>query len=517
MMSLLTPPRATGTPDATDPFARNDDDDLFPSGVDDGPFSRGDVTAGSNRSLLPALEAAAMSSPSSQTVGLPGMHRSLHQNQQQNQSRPNSLIDDGSGSGRDAEAAPRQAPEHTFSAEDARERDARLRWIRINRRFQVVITVVALGFSVVLFAILLCWVVLTSTYVVSLDKPCDVNLKAYFWLVSLQLVLDVFRSDILRFVFRWDSESADRIPCRVVAYNMVYLLYALLVLRLGILSVYAGNPTCRSTAPELFKASTAFVSLSLLAWAIILFGYVVPLFVVAGLLTYNGYNPTEGDGRLPAGGGPTAVFPSAYSTGGAPPSCIEQMERVSAEEVRGQECCICMEALDKGDAVVRTPCQHCFHRSCCREWLRQARTCPVCRSDIPSALSGSGGTDPGSDHPGAPSSSSTLGGSGGDGPSRIPLGPTGRPVRGLFLRMFRRRGSSGSGNGGRDTPSPPPPAPPSSGSHVGVTGARGGGSVGGIGGVPGAVDLELGLAPSVSAPAALSPRSRYASASSGGQ
>jgi Ring finger domain len=371
------------------------------------------------------------------------------------------------------------------SAAEIRDREARLRWIRINRRFQIVITTVALIFSVVLFAILLCWVVLTSTYVVSLDKPCDVNLKAYFWLVTLQLVLDVFRSDILRFVFRWDANSSDRIPCRVIAYNMIYLLYALMVLRLGITSVYVGNPTCKSTAPELFKASTAFVSLSLAAWGIILFGYVVPLFVVAALLTYNGYNPTDAssDAR-PAGGGPTPVFPAAYSMNGAPPGCIEQLERVGIDEVRGQDCCICMEDFDKDDVVVRTACSHCFHKQCCREWLRQARTCPVCRADIPSTLPNApdGGTNNDSQH----YSEGMSGGGGGEPPSRIPLGPTGRPVRGLFMRVFRRTDS--------ETASSPPQSSSSNVSSRG--GGAGGGNAGGD-------DVEMGISSSAS------PRVRY--------
>lgn len=321
---------------------------------------------------------------------------------------------------------PMDVPEAAQTLGDRdREARARARWIRINRCFQFVITVVALFFSVLLFAILLCWVVLTSTYIASLDKPCDVGLKAYFWLVSLQLVLDVFRNDILRFIFHWDSSSHDSIPCRVIAYNMAYLVYALLVLRLGVMSVYMGNPTCKSTAPELFKASTAFVSLSLTAWGVILVGYVVPLFVVAGLLTCNGYNPM--DSGPDHSGGPTAVFPAAYSWNGAPPGCIEQLPRVPVELLQqGLECCICMEGFGKDDVAVKTFCNHTFHKSCCREWLRQARTCPVCRADIPSTLEGI-------------DEESRSGSGTADHTSRIPFGPTGRPDRGLFIRIFRHR------------------------------------------------------------------------------
>ena len=308
------------------------------------------------------------------------------------------------------------------------ERMARIRWIRINRRFQFVITVVALVFSLLLFAILICWVVLTSAYFLSFDKSCDVPLKRYFWLVTLQLVLDVFRSDIMRFVFNWDANSNQRIPIRVVAYNITYLVYALLVLRLGVRSVLIDSNTCQNTAPELFNSSAAFVSLSIAAWATILCGYLLPFCVVAALLTCNGYNPTsqnrpdeENVNRDRAATGTAQpVFPAAYATTGAPPGTIDRLTVVRLENIRGssRECCICMEDFLDQDVLVETSCKHIFHKQCFREWLRQARTCPVCRSDIPGSLQAGGQAEP-------------------DSSSRIPIGPTGRPVVGL-VRILRR-------------------------------------------------------------------------------
>ena len=311
------------------------------------------------------------------------------------------------------------------------ERHARIRWIRINRRFQFVITVVALIFSLLLFAILICWVVLTSAYVLSFDKSCDVPLKRYFWLVTLQLVLDVFRSDIMRFVFHWDANSNQRIPIRVVAYNITYLIYALLVLRLGVRSVFMDRTTCDNTAPELFNASTAFVSLSIAAWTTILCGYLLPFCVVAALLTCNGYNPTSHNRAddqalnrdrnvMGSPGAGQAVFPAAYATTGAPPGTVNRLSVVRLENVpeTSRECCICMEEFAEHDVLVETSCKHIFHKQCCREWLRQARTCPVCRSDIPGSLQAPSQMEP-------------------DSSSRIPIGPTGRPVVGL-LRILRR-------------------------------------------------------------------------------
>lgn len=45
-----------------------------------------------------------------------------------------------------------------------------------------------------------------------------------------------------------------------------------------------------------------------------------------------------------------------------------------------------MEYKD-GEVIVTTPCEHVFHKHCCQEWFQLARTCPVCRTDIPEALS----------------------------------------------------------------------------------------------------------------------------------
>ena len=103
--------------------------------------------------------------------------------------------------------------------------EARIRWMRINRRFKFIITSVALLFSLLLFCILISWVMLTATYVLSHNKSCDVPLKGYFWLVSFQLMLDVFRADIMKWLCRWRSDSQRRVPPRVIMYNVAYVSY----------------------------------------------------------------------------------------------------------------------------------------------------------------------------------------------------------------------------------------------------------------------------------------------------
>ena len=271
-------------------------------------------------------------------------------------------------------------PEPTAEQDNA---EARQRWYQLNRRFQYTIAIVALLFSLLLFTILVCWVVLTSAYVVSIEKPCDIPLKTYFWLATFQLILDVFRTDIMRLLCRWEYTSTQRIPIRVISYNIAYLTYALLVLRLGVKSVYIQESTCHDTATELFQSSKVFVSLTLAAWSLIVFGYLIPFMFVAILLTLNGYTPASDAERRPT------VFPAAYSSTGAPPDTINKLRTVLWEEFPSdypKECCICMTDFVSGDAIVATECSHVFHKRCCQEWLRQARTCPVCRSDIPDSL-----------------------------------------------------------------------------------------------------------------------------------
>jgi hypothetical protein len=150
---------------------------------------------------------------------------------------------------------------------------------------------------------------------------------------------------------------------------------------------------------------------------------------VAALLTYNGYNPSTHVNEDEHGAS-QAVFPAAYSTTGAPSGCIDQMQLLRMEDFPDdypRECCICMEDFNEQQLIVETACKHVFHKQCCREWLRTARTCPVCRTDIPGTLED------------LPEDSER---SGRDSP-RIPIGPTGRPVAGL-LRILRRGESSSS-------------------------------------------------------------------------
>eukprot|EP00929_Paragymnodinium_shiwhaense_P081186 TRINITY_DN42420_c0_g1_i1.p1 TRINITY_DN42420_c0_g1~~TRINITY_DN42420_c0_g1_i1.p1 ORF type:complete len:221 (-),score=35.66 TRINITY_DN42420_c0_g1_i1:340-1002(-) len=49
------------------------------------------------------------------------------------------------------------------------------------------------------------------------------------------------------------------------------------------------------------------------------------------------------------------------------------------------ECAICLQDIEKGDALMQLPCdkRHAFHGECGRRWLcGRARCCPVCRAEV---------------------------------------------------------------------------------------------------------------------------------------
>lgn len=67
------------------------------------------------------------------------------------------------------------------------------------------------------------------------------------------------------------------------------------------------------------------------------------------------------------------------------------MAELAEREKWDWECSVCLESLadswDRGDVVV-LPCQasipHVFHYFCVDKWVRESRSCPMCRKDISS-------------------------------------------------------------------------------------------------------------------------------------
>jgi len=60
------------------------------------------------------------------------------------------------------------------------------------------------------------------------------------------------------------------------------------------------------------------------------------------------------------------------------------IDRLPKEQVigGGDECAICLEDFCDGEELIRLPCLHRFHSSCCRNWLTRQSKCPLCNLDV---------------------------------------------------------------------------------------------------------------------------------------
>jgi E3 ubiquitin-protein ligase BIG BROTHER-like protein len=48
-----------------------------------------------------------------------------------------------------------------------------------------------------------------------------------------------------------------------------------------------------------------------------------------------------------------------------------------------QQCPICRMEFEDGDALVKLPCGHPYHRQCAQQWLRINKICAVCNQEVP--------------------------------------------------------------------------------------------------------------------------------------
>ncbi|TVT99592.1 hypothetical protein EJB05_55022, partial [Eragrostis curvula] len=84
------------------------------------------------------------------------------------------------------------------------------------------------------------------------------------------------------------------------------------------------------------------------------------------------------DGGAYGNGGFGAVPASGEAIVGLP-------ERTAGEgeAMRKEECAVCLEGYEDGDALRTMPCSHGFHEGCIFGWLRVSRLCPLCRFAMP--------------------------------------------------------------------------------------------------------------------------------------
>ncbi|KAI0566617.1 hypothetical protein FGB62_7g450 [Gracilaria domingensis] len=54
----------------------------------------------------------------------------------------------------------------------------------------------------------------------------------------------------------------------------------------------------------------------------------------------------------------------------------------ATKEHMSMDCHICLERFEYGASLVMLSCDHVYHKHCIHTWLKQKRSCPICRCDL---------------------------------------------------------------------------------------------------------------------------------------
>jgi len=233
-------------------------------------------------------------------------------------------------------------------------------------------------FTVVFFFVFLTattlQIFLVMAWVQSEPVKCAVPLRTWAAVLFGIWFCRIFRSCIDTVCCCWlrDPERDHGVPIRVAVKDFfMATLDFLWVVCLGLHLLRSDHttdelPACADTAPVFFFACKVYVyfhiSATLYFWI-----NVIGLRNMLRHLMRRGFLRTSN---------------------AAPPHAIEsntvEVKLTQADLQTEPSCPICMEdyILD-GEVVVQTKtCRHRFHKQCLRNWLKTARSCPLCRNDL---------------------------------------------------------------------------------------------------------------------------------------
>ena len=58
----------------------------------------------------------------------------------------------------------------------------------------------------------------------------------------------------------------------------------------------------------------------------------------------------------------------------------DNLMNVIINQRKKNKCCICLEGFNLDDTVRVLKCKHCYHKKCLDKWLKDHKTCPICRA-----------------------------------------------------------------------------------------------------------------------------------------
>ncbi|CAN6325774.1 unnamed protein product [Urochloa humidicola] len=73
----------------------------------------------------------------------------------------------------------------------------------------------------------------------------------------------------------------------------------------------------------------------------------------------------------------------AVPASGAAVAALLETTVAEGEATTEEECAVCLEGYEAGDALRTMPCAHGFHEHCIFGWLAISRLCPICRFALP--------------------------------------------------------------------------------------------------------------------------------------
>lgn len=190
-------------------------------------------------------------------------------------------------------------------------------------------------------------------------KPCDQPLAIWLILQLLMPLLTIFGG---RGVF---GQLLRIVPLFLAILGFIWLTHA---------------KTCPETNPELYWFVRAYLIFIAAVW---LFWFTLTV-VVASVFIYGMTH-----GWFETNEGASADTVDKIETVEYDPELFAD-PKVPGDSRPDGECCCCMENFSKEKEIKRTKCLHYFHTDCLRKWLKNAKSCPLCRSDLEASVNDQG-------------------------------------------------------------------------------------------------------------------------------
>lgn len=206
---------------------------------------------------------------------------------------------------------------------------------------------------------------------------CDMPLALMLRLICILAIVQVFQRELIRTLcYEGGTAAGEREPCRVRCFKRILILAVICwpAVAMVMLSV---SQNCSGSLILAVKVLVAYYAV------FVTVVIVLPAFVLPTML----FMIRRGWIRAPRHGN------------AAPDDLIDRLPQVAFEPDRFSDeasngypsaCPICLDEFDSERLITRTPCGesrgHAFHTECLRGWLRMARGCPLCRTDLVAAM-----------------------------------------------------------------------------------------------------------------------------------